>query len=324
MNEFALNLEGELLSLRRQLQGLSWKPGGFRQFTIYERKPRLISAAPFADRVVHHALMRVIEPPLDRQFIYDSYACRKGKGVHQAVDRYQYFARRYAYVLKFDIASYFPSVDHEILKMTLHRRIKDKSVLWLCETIIDHSPPALLNQQLSYFNGDDLLTPLERSRGIPIGNLTSQFFANLYLDQFDHWMCEQKRVPGYIRFVDDIFVFTDSLDELWRYLADAEHYLAGLRLRIHPHKQQVHRCTEAVDVLGYRVSRCKRWLRNDNGHRFNRRLKRLQKQYAAGTADWDTIGPAVAGWCGHARHGETESLQEQLLYGTVFRRGVRH
>jgi len=114
--EFGLNLERELLSLQRELQDGSYRPGDYRLFTIYERKPRIIAAAPFRDRVVHHAVMTCIEPPLDRTFISDSYACRREKGVHAAVDRYQAWAQTYRYVLKMDVRQYFPSIDHGLLK----------------------------------------------------------------------------------------------------------------------------------------------------------------------------------------------------------------
>jgi len=152
---FALELEKELLCLQRELQDGSYQPGAYRLFRIYERKPRTIAAAPFRDRVVHHAVMNLVEPTLDRTFIHDSYACRRGKGVHAAVDRYQVWARRNAYALKMDVAQYFPTIDHEILKTKLRRRIKDARVLSLLERIIDTSPETA--QAPVYFPGDDLL-----------------------------------------------------------------------------------------------------------------------------------------------------------------------
>jgi hypothetical protein len=182
--EFGLHLERELFALQRELRDGGYQPGHYRLFTIYERKPRAIAAAPFRDRVVHHAVMQMIEPTLDRTFIYDNYACRKGKGVHAAVDRYQAWARTYRYVLKMDIQQYFPSIDHALLKNKLRRRITDARVLDLLNRIISSSPQSAI--ALQYFAGDDLLSPLDRLTGIPIGNLTSQFFANLYLDDFDH------------------------------------------------------------------------------------------------------------------------------------------
>lgn len=198
---FEWNLEANLLALQQELRSGEYQPGTYRLFTIYERKPRLIAAAPFRDRVVHHAVMNLIEPPLDRRFIPDSYACRKGKGVHQAVDRYQAWAQRYRYALKLDVRQYFPSIDQTILKAILRRHLRDERVLALLDLIID-TGPELAPAQPAHFSGDDLLTPLERRCGIPIGNLTSQFFANLYLNDLDHGIKEVLRVPAYLRYVD--------------------------------------------------------------------------------------------------------------------------
>ncbi|WP_295586544.1 hypothetical protein [uncultured Lamprocystis sp.] len=139
--EFGLDLERNLFQLRDELVQGTYRPGPYRLFTIYERKPRLIAAAPFRDRVVQHAVMAVMEPPLDRRFIFDSYACRMGKGVHQAVARYQWWADRYTYALKLDIARYFPSIDQAILKAKLERRIKDARLLELLGWVIDSAPP---------------------------------------------------------------------------------------------------------------------------------------------------------------------------------------
>ncbi len=138
--EFTLNLEAELISLQQELNNFSYRPGSYRLFTIYERKKRQIAAAPFRDRVVHHAVMNIIEPLIDRRFIFDSYACRQGKGVHAAVDRYQKWSKRYPYVLKMDIEQYFPSIDHDVLKVKLRHYLKDRFVLALLNTIIDTAP----------------------------------------------------------------------------------------------------------------------------------------------------------------------------------------
>lgn len=176
---FNHNLEYELMQVREELRAKTYTPGSFRTFLIYDAKPRLISAAPYRDRIVHHAICNIIEPIYEGIFIYDSYACRPGKGTHAAVDRFTSFARKYDYVLKCDIQKYFPSVDHEILKQVLRRKIGCQDTLWLLDTIIDNSiepsnPP-------SYFESDDLFSPWSRARGLPIGNQTSQFFANVYL-----------------------------------------------------------------------------------------------------------------------------------------------
>jgi retron-type reverse transcriptase len=315
---FALCLEENLFDLQRELAEGTYRPGAYRLFTVYERKPRLIAAAPFRDRVVHHAIMRCIEPPIDRRFIHDSYACRPGKGVHAAVDRYQQWARRYAYVLKLDISRYFPSIDRLLLKESLRRYLKDRPVLGLLDRIIDQGPP--VDEPYAPFPGDDLLTPLERPRGIPIGNLTSQFFANLYLDRFDHWLLEEVRVAAYLRYVDDLYIMGDDAAALWAVREAIREYLAGLRLHLHPLKARVHRTSEAVEVLGYRVSRERRWLRNDNGYRFQRRFHRLLVRYRAGRLDWPGLMDRVQPWIGHARHAETAGLRLKLFGPVVFYR----
>jgi retron-type reverse transcriptase len=187
---FNFNLEKELLRLQRELLEKRYAHGGYHDFTIYDPKMRLISAAPYRDRVVHHALCNVIEPLFDRSFIFDTYACRKGKGTHAAVDRYTVFARKNRYVLKCDIRKYFPSIDQDILLGIIRRKIKCNDTLWLIEQIVRSRADSGV---ICYFPGDDLFTPYQRARGLAIGNLTSQFFANLYLDGFDHYVLRFRR-----------------------------------------------------------------------------------------------------------------------------------
>ena len=319
--QFALALEPALLKLQQQLRNGSYRPGAYRQFTIYDRKPRLISAAPFRDRVVHHAVMNIIEPPLDQRFIDDCYACRRGKGVHAAVNRYQAYAQQYDYALKLDIRQYFPSIDHLLLKQILARRIKDPRVLQLLAAIIDGSPPSPAD--FDCFAGDDLISAVQRRRGIPIGNLTSQFFANLYLDDFDHWLKQDLRMPAYLRYVDDLILLDNDKARLWQASRAIESYLQSLRLRLHPQKRQIYRTTGWVDVLGYRVSRTRRLLRNDNGYRFQRTLKRMAQHYRAFRSEWRDIDPRVQSWLGHARHAETAGLCKSLFDAVPFQRGHR-
>lgn len=229
---FIVNAESELLTLQEALQTKSYLPGPYRTFYVYENKPRLISAAPFRDRVVHHALCNVLEPIFDRALISDLYSNRCGKGQHQAVRRAQYFARSYQYVLKCDIKKYFPSIDHEILKTLLRKKIKCRDTLWLADVILDRS-----NRQVpvqNYFPQDDLLTRLERRQGLPIGNQTSQFFANIYLSPLDHFVKEILRIQGYLRYVDDFLLFAHAKTALWEAKARIEEYLYAYRLRLKP------------------------------------------------------------------------------------------
>ncbi|MDX1655713.1 MAG: reverse transcriptase/maturase family protein [Candidatus Competibacteraceae bacterium] len=318
---FELDLEHNLLELQQELEAGAYRPGPYRLFTVYERKPRLIAAAPFRDRVVHHGVMNLIEPSLDRTFIHDSYACRPGKGVHVAVARYQGWTQRYPYVLKLDVQQYFPSIDHAILKEKLRRRIRDERVLELLGRIIDDGPdtgPA----GLTPFPGDDLLTPLERRTGIPIGNLTSQFFANLYLDDLDHWIKEVLRVRAYLRYVDDMVLLADDKGQLARWRKAIKGRLAADRLRLHPHKARVSRTRDGLDLLGYRIFPGWRRLRDDNGFRFRRRLRGFARDYAAGLLDWEDFDPSVQAWIGHARYAGTLGLRRQLFSEAIFSRGA--
>ena len=317
---FSLDLERNLLALQQELVTGTYAPGAYRQFTIYERKPRVISVAPFRDRVVHHAVMNLLEPLLDKRFIPDSYACRKDKGVHRAVDRYQQFARENAYVLKLDIARYFASIDRAILKQQLARRVKDKFILDLLDRIIDNGPET--NEPVRLFPGDDLVSASERCRGLPIGNLTSQFFANLYLDDFDHWLKEAMRVKGYLRYVDDLYLLDNDKLRLWALRDAINMKLQELRLALHEDKTHIYRVRERVDVLGYKVSRFRRWLRNDNGFRFQRKLKYMSRLYREGKMDWPVLNASVQSWIGHACHAETEGLRKKIVSQVRFTRGA--
>lgn len=316
---FALNAEYELLYLQSELDSKTYQPGQYRQFTLYDRKPRLISAAPFRDRVVHHAIMNIVEPRLDKTFIFDSYACRNNKGVHLAVERYQKWARQYDYALKLDIAAYFPSIDHLILKQQIRHKVKDKHVLWLFDQILDYAPQTG-NTVVHYFPGDDLLTPLERRKGLPIGNLTSQFFANLYLNELDHFVKETLKVSAYLRYVDDMILLANSKKQLHAWHQAIVDELKRVRLLIHPRKANVFMTRQGVDVLGYQVFPDFRLLRNDNGHRFVNKLNLFSRQYAKGNMDWDDFNPSVQSWIGHASQADTEGLRKRIFNKVRFQR----
>lgn len=302
--EFSLNLEQNLVQLLRELVNGTYQPGVYRQFTIYERKQRLICAALFRDRVVHHAIMNVLEPEIDKRFIFDSYACRRGKGVHAAVNRYQGWAQRYAYVLKMDVSQYFPSIYRPILFQQLRRMIKDPPLLDLLDIIIFQAPS----------------TQQDDCRGMPIGNLTSQVFANVYLNGLDHFIKESLKAKGYLRYVDDLVLLADSKAQLWGWHEQIKMELKNLSLLAHPHKSHIMRTADKVDVFGYQVSRTRRWLRNENGWRAQRRLAWMSQQYADGLLEWHDIHPRMMSWIGHAQHGETQGLREQIFAGYSFKR----
>ncbi len=194
---FGANLEAELFQLQQELRSFVYSPGPYRQFTIREPKPRLVSAAPFRDRVVHHALIAVIAPPLERHFVRTSYANRHGYGSHRALRRFARACREHPWVLQADIRLYFPSIDHQLLLAQLERRIACRPTLWLLRAILANGASA--GPAIDAFPGDDLLTPLQRPRGLPIGNLTSQFLANLHLDALDHRLAALPGIGAYLR-----------------------------------------------------------------------------------------------------------------------------
>ena len=313
---FHFDLETNLLRLRDELQGGLYTPGAYRTFRITDPKPRLISAAPYRDRVVHHALCNVIEPLFDRTFIYDSYANRTEKGTHRALDRCTEFARRYQFVLKCDITGYFPSVDHDLLKSCIAKTIKCPETLNLITVILDSSEPSDPNPR--YFQGDNLFTPHERRSGIPIGNLTSQLFGNVYLNDFDHWMKEVIRAKGYLRFVDDFLIFSEDSRWLHDLLPRIQTYMASLRVRLHARKCQIVPVKCGVEFLGWQVFPDHRRLRRSTGVRFQRKLRALAEGYSIGEISHTEVEASVMSWLGHLKHGDTWGLRTSLLGQTSF------
>ena len=317
---FTFNLETELRNLQYELNDQRYCPSAYRQYQIYDRKPRTISIAPFRDRVLQRAVMRILEPHIDKRMIYDSYACRKNKGVHAAINRLQSYMLRYPYFLKLDIASYFASIDHAILKQKLAAMIGDPKLLFLLSLIIDSSPE---NQNLiPFFNGDDLIDAM-RARGLPIGNLTSQFFGNLYLNDVDHYVKDELGSKAYIRYVDDIILLADSKAKLWQTLNVLREKFTAERLHIHQTKCFVQPSRAGVEFLGYRIWPHYRRLRSDNAFQFRRRLKSMAKAYQRENIEFSDIQSRVSSWLGHAQHGETEKLRAIIFSEVSFKKGNR-
>lgn len=300
--EFSLNLEQNLLALQKCLLTQTYRPSGYETFTIYERKPREIVAAPFVDRVVHHALIAQTEPHFDKQFIFDSYACRKDKGVHRAADRYQKWSAIYPYALKMDISKFFHSIDKNLLIQKLEKRVNDQRVIDLFTVIIQSYKP-------------------DQTSGLPIGNVTSQVLANVYLDDFDHFIKETLRVKGYLRYVDDFFLLAHSKQELNAYRAEVKNYIATQSLSVHATKDILYPTHLGCDVLGYKIWPHRRQLRNDNGFRFRRKLRKLGKKYENNQIEWPEIHASVRSWIGHAKHGDTLALRKSIFSEVSFCRG---
>jgi len=311
-------LADRLLALWRELGEGSYRPGPYVHFHIAEPKRRKVSAAPFRDRVVHHALCRVIEPRFERLFIADSYANRAGKGTHRAVDRLQQFAQRYAYVLRADIVRHFPSIDHAILRQTLARTIPEDDVLALVDCILA-SGAGVLDEEYAmvYFAGDDLLAAC-RPRGLPIGNLTSQFWSNCHLHPFDQFVTRELSCPAYLRYVDDFALFSDSKRELWAWKHALVDRLAELRLTIHAREAQVLPTHCGIPWLGFVVHPTHRLVKARKIRATVAHLGERLDDYLGGRISFGEFDASVSGWVNHIRYADSWGLRKQVFRGLRF------
>ena len=319
---FVLGMERELFALQRELLSGEYRCGAYRTFTIRDPKPRQISAAPFRDRVVHHALTRVLEPIFEKRFSNNSFACRTGLGTHKALERARAGVRRFPYVLKCDVRKYFASIDHTILHAQLARIVKCEPTLNLAARIVSSFNP-VGESVIRYFPGDNLFSPCERRRGLPLGNQTSQFFANLYLNAMDRLVDERLKPPVYARYVDDFVLFGDSKMRLRETRAAIVESMESLRIEIHPGKSRIYRCAAGVTFLGWRLFPDRTRLVRCNVIRFRRRMKEMQAAYSAGRMTWDDVEQRVQAWIGHASQGDTWVLRERLLGQFAFGSGVQ-
>lgn len=299
VQRFEYHLEERLIGIQEELDQERYRWGGYQAFWICDPKPRLIHAAPFRDRVVHHAIHRVLEPIFDPTLIFDTYACRKEKGTLAAVLRYDAFVRRFGgkgFVLQCDIHSYFASVDHGILKTLLRRRIGDLKLLRLLDSLIDT-------------HREDI------SIGIPIGNLTSQLFANLYLSPLDHFIKEQLRQRYYVRYMDDFVILEQGKARLWKVLDEVQSYLSGrLKLELNFRRVAIMPIEKGMDFLGYVIfpGGYKR-IRRRNVVNFRRRLKCLASEYAQGMIPYDQVRASIASWLGLAKHANAYRLSRAIF-----------
>jgi hypothetical protein len=247
--------------------------------------------------VVHHAICHVLEPVFERRLIFDTYACRPGKGTHAAIARTQQLARRYRYCLKCDIRRYFQRIDHEILATLLARLLKEPPLLALLNQIIAHAPP-----------------DAEPGKGLPIGNLTSQHFANLYLGELDHYVKERLRIKGFLRYMDDTLLFADDKPSLHRWLADIRQFLqAQLRLELKEPATWLAPVSEGIPFLGLRIYPGVIRLNRRTLRRFRRQVRGREKAYRAGSLGITDLTNAVASQFAHVSHADTVHLRQQVV-----------
>lgn len=292
---YSANLEENLINLQNHLIWHTYRQGTYRMFYVYEPKKRLISALPFPDRVAQHAVNNILEPLIDRRFYFHSYACRKDKGMHKAsevLSRWIYnlsFDGVPLYAIKADIHHYFQSIDHDRLKRALRRIIKDAEVLELLGRIIDSGG--------------------ENGKGIPVGNLTSQLFANLFLDALDKYVKETLRAKYYIRYMDDFVILSPDKGFLRDALRKIEVFLASeLGLLLNP-KTTILNCKNGVDFCGYR-----HWPDHKKVRKSSiRRMRRTIKAFRNGKIDAERFNKCLQSWLGHIQHADTYLLREGVL-----------
>lgn len=307
---FTANLEENLLQIQNELIWKTYRTGPYRFFYVHDPKTRLVAALPFKDRVVQHALCNIIEPIFESRFIYDSYACRVGKGTHAGADRVTQFLRiaqrkwERVYCLKGDIVQYFPSINHAILKAIIRKRIACPDTLWLIDEIIDSG-------------GDGSDCP----RGLPIGNLTSQLWANVYLDQLDHFVKEVLREKYYVRYMDDFVILSGDKKHLWDIKHQIEDFLADkLDLRLNG-KTGIWLISQGIDFLGYRIWPTHRLVRKSSIKRMKRKLKVFQRKYREGRIDLDKINATIQSWIGHVSYANSYNLRRKLFRAFILTKG---
>jgi len=295
---FYADLETNLFALEAALRERTWKPEPFREFTVPVPKLRLVQAPSFGDRVIHQAVMYITSPVFERRFIFDNYANRLGFGTHLASRRLRSFMRSASakwerpYCVKADIKSYFPSIQHDRLMAMLRRLFADEAVLWFFDTLIRGS---------GYVG-----------RGLPIGSLTSQWLANLYLDELDHHIKDDLGLPYYLRYMDDFVLICPSKAEARDTLAKLDSFVQGLHLRLNP-KTCIMPLSKGVDFVGYRHWTSHVLPRKRTVARARHSFRSMQKRYNQGRIDVDYVRSRVASFTGYMRHCDGHRTLNAIL-----------
>lgn len=323
--KFNINLEENLIIIQNELIYKTYEVGKYKQFYICEPKKRLIMALPFKDRVIQWAIYRHLYPIYDKQFIYDSYGCRVGKGTHRAADRLQYWLQQVDrrqqkyYYLKLDISKYFYRVNHAILLDILRKRIEDKELMWLLETIVNNEDvpfglPA--GMEADQCPEDERLF----DAGMPIGNLTSQLFANVYLNELDQYVKHDLKIHYYIRYMDDIIILSDDKKYLHQVKEDIEIFLKEkLALDLNK-KTAIRPISCGTEFVGFRLWPTHRKLKKGTIKKIKGRVKRLQKAYANGSINFEKVNASMQSYFGVMKHFNSYNFKTKLLNDTSFQR----
>lgn len=312
---FTANLEENLIEIQNELIWRTYRVGRYHEFYVHDPKRRLIMALPFRDRVVQWAIYRQLNPILDRRYLSTSYGCRIGGGVHRAILKLKEYLRQQsgtAYVLKMDMSKYFYRIDHDVLMGILERIVKDHGLLWLLHEIIYSDHDFGIATDDYDFTGERL-----SGVGMPIGNLSSQMFANLYLNEADQYAKHILKCKCYIRYMDDIIVVSNDrarLREVWLAMDDFVRERLHLQLNA---KTCIRSEAQGVDFCGYRIWRDHIRLRKKSALKMKHRLRYLRKAYARGEVDVKTVRDTLMSYLGMLQHCDGYRLRESVLEDLV-------
>ncbi len=303
VQEFEKDLEDNIFLLHNELENKIYAHGRYTSFYVTDPKVRHIHKAPVRDRVVHHALFNMLYPLFDKDFISDSYSCRINKGIHKAVDQFQIYARkttkndtRNCFVLKCDIQKFFASIDHGILKALIRKKIEDENALWLINTIID-----------SFHSGAGF------DKGAPIGNLTSQLFANIYLNEFDRFIKHNLKIPHYIRYSDDFIVLNENKEFLMNLIPIIKEFLkTNLKLTLHPKKISIRPYHQGIDFLGYTLFPHHLLPKTRTRKRVFAKLKSRATLWKDGKIPIAALDNSLQSYFGFLKHANSYKLTQKL------------
>ncbi len=286
VSDFLFHLENEIISLQEELVSGNYRPRPYTLFEIREPKVRKICSSEFRDRVVHHAICNFVEPVLERKAIHDSYACRVGKGAHKAVLCCQGHTQRFKYFLKCDIRKFFETIEHQCIKVRLRRIFKDKKLLDLMDIIIDHAVPGNI-----------------QGRGLPIGNLTSQHFANYLMGELDHFIKDRQGIKGYVRYMDDFISFSDDKASLHLLLEKVDRFVKEeIKLELKPKATLIAPVTQGISFLGFRVYPHLIRLKRENLIRLRKTVRKKENLYMEGRIKEIDLTRSMSSVIGHVSH----------------------
>ncbi len=316
---FERNLEDNLFDLYSSLKNKTYKHGGYESFYVNDPKRRHIHKASVADRVIHHLLYKYLYDVFDKTFIYDSYSCRLNKGTHKGVKRLEYFTRKVSYnytrdcfALKLDVKKFFANVNHEILFELLKKKIKDKDILWLLSEVIE----SFRSEEMDLaFQG----LALEGCKGIPLGNLTSQIFANIYLNELDQFVKQRLKVKYYIRYADDFLILESDKRQVYQYIGILERFLKDkIRLEFHPDKIIIRKLSWGIDFLGYVILPHYILPRTKTKRRIFRKLNKKIYDFKKGDISEYSLNQTIQSYLGYLSHSNsyktTQMLKNQFYF----------